>query len=108
MKTILLAALLFTSTLAFAETTAPFKISTIAVHQPGNLPFRVYGMPNIPSCPGGNFAYVDENDTTANAKISTLLTAFSAGKSIYLEVLPVTHPANGNTYCQIRVVFLPQ
>lgn len=108
MKTILLAILFFTSTLAFAETTAQFKISTIAVYPAGNLPFRVYGMPLTPNCPGGNFAYVDDNDTTANAKISTLLAAFSAGKSIYLEVLPVTHPANGNTYCQIRVVFLPQ
>jgi len=108
MKTTLFAALFLMSTLACAQTTtAPFKISTIAVHQPGNLPFRVYGMPTVPGCTA-NFAYVDEDDTTANAKISTLLTAFSAGKSIYLLVLPVTHPNDGKTYCQIRVVFLPQ
>jgi len=65
------------------------------------MPFRAYGMPSASSCPGSNFGYVAENDVTANAKISTLLSAFSAGKLVTLNVTPVNYFGTGTNYCQI-------
>ena len=109
MKIILLIALMLSNSLVSSqETSAPFKITHISVHNSGNMPFRAYGMPAMSSCPGSNFGYIAENDTTSNAKISTLLAAFSAQKFVTLAVAPVNFFGNGTNYCQIIAVGVSQ
>lgn len=87
---------------ALAELTPQFRIASVSVLGENNMTFRVFGMPAMTSCPGSAFAYVDESDSASKTKISTLLSAFAAGKNVQLHVEPVNYLNNGTNYCQIR------
>lgn len=110
MRIFILITLLLVNNMVFArEDTPAFKITYISSLDLGNMSFRVGGMPAMPAtCPGSLWAYVDESDSTANAKISLLLAAFSAGKSITLAVSPVNYFNNGVNYCKINAVVVSQ
>lgn len=85
----------------FAEVTSAFKINGITVLGAGNMMFRVHGMPQPASCPGNAWAYVDDADSGSKTKISTLLSAYAAGKRVQLEISPKNFFSNGVMYCQI-------
>jgi|GEM_PF-6700403 len=87
-----------------SEFTSQFKISATMVYEANNMMFRVYGMPAMSSCPGNAWAYINEDDSGAKTKISTLLSAAAAGKTVVLDVAPVNFYNNGAYYCQIYSV----
>ncbi|MGD8914754.1 MAG: hypothetical protein PVI97_17580 [Candidatus Thiodiazotropha sp.] len=79
-----------------------FTISRIFVSSASNMHFRVGGMESIDDCTNGKtWAYVNESDSGASAKISTLLSAHAAGKNVRLYVSPTDVYGNGKVYCHV-------
>jgi hypothetical protein len=98
-----LAGLVSLSLTAHAEThgTAEFQITRMAYSDADNLHVRVWGMQPMSYCPGNqNFAYVNEGDSGAKAKIAALIAAHAAGRAISLVVEPTVF-TNGQLYCHI-------
>jgi hypothetical protein len=106
LKKLFVTALLFVATPAFAnENVGPFKITSMAVYNPGNMSVRIFGMTAMTSCPAGaGWAYVDENDPGSKTKIAVILAAYTAGKNVRLSVSGVNFFSNGDLYCSIASV----
>lgn len=103
MKYIIFAcALLIGGAASATETISAFKINKVFVSNAENFHFRVYGMPAMSFCPDGStWAYINEADSGAKGKISTLLSAYAAGKDVVLYVTPTDPASNGKAYCKI-------
>ncbi|MCP4485927.1 MAG: hypothetical protein GY820_01160 [Gammaproteobacteria bacterium] len=103
MRVFFVTVMIFFSSVSYAlESTGWFKINQVFVSNGNNLYFRVYGMSSMSYCPDGStWAYVDENDSGEKGKISTLLSAYAAGKDVTLHVEPKDHYENGKLYCHI-------
>ncbi len=82
-----------------------FEITQTFSTTESNMQYRVYGMPNVQECSNGqNWAYVDEADSGARTKISTLLSAYAAGHQVQLTLEVVDYFNNGNKYCHIVAI----
>ncbi len=102
-KLLFVAILLFSSSSYSAQhtNTGWFKISEIFVSSGTNMHFRVVGLPTG-ACPNGsNWAYIDEIDSGAKGKISTLLSAFATGINVQLWIETKDYYSNGEIFCQI-------
>ncbi len=103
MRVLLVTVMILLSSISYAaESTGWFKINQVFVSSGNNLYFRVYGMASMSYCPDGPaWAYVDEKDSGEKGKISTLLSAYAAGKDVYLKVEPKDFYGNGKIFCHI-------
>ena len=85
--------------------TESFLITQTFVTSATNMHFRVYGMANVAECASGqNWAYINESDSGATTKISSLLAAYAAGQKVVLTLQPIDFYGNGKLYCQIVAV----
>ena len=81
--------------------TGAFKITAISFSGADNMHVRVSGMQPMSYCPGSTgFAYVNEGDSGAKAKIAALIAAHAAGQTVSLAVEPALY-GNGQLYCHI-------
>jgi hypothetical protein len=79
-----------------------FVISGLTVSSAGNMTLRVNGMPTVSACTAaGTWAYVDENDSGSREKIAALLTAYSSGKSVNLQVTATNFYNDGQMFCHV-------
>lgn len=89
------------------ENSGWFKINQIVVSGAANMHFRVYGMPSNAACVNGtNYAYINEADTGSKGKISTLLSAYAAGKDVRLVLEPTDHYNDGRIYCRVIEIII--
>jgi hypothetical protein len=98
MKSILPALLLLlTCSPAFADGwTTNFTITGLFVSVQNNFQYRVYGLPPVASCTNGTtWAYINDSDGGSTGYYAALLTAFTTGKQITLNLVTV------NGYCHI-------
>ncbi len=65
---------------------------------------RVSGMGNTLPCAANDWAYIDENDSGAQAKIASITTAYAAKKNVRLIVEPKNYYGNGTTFCNVLEV----
>lgn len=98
LKTVLLGAILLcASANSFADGwTAGFTITNLFVSGPNNFQYRVFGIPTQTQCTGANYwAYINDSDPGAQWYAAALLSAFTAGKTVQLNIQTV------NGYCHI-------
>ncbi len=102
MKSILFAGLLLASSSAFADGwTSDFNIANIYVAGQNNFQYRIYGMPPVASCTNGtNWAYLNDSDGGSAGYYATLLTAYSTGKLVRLNLVTT------NGFCHIIEIFV--
>jgi len=73
-------------------------IATLFVSAPNNLPFRITLDVSTPDCPL-NILFVDSGNSNYQTYVSTLLLAYSLGKSITVTYTPST---TYGSYCSIN------
>lgn len=59
------------------------KIGQVFTAAPGNYPYRVYLIGGMVGCADG-FGYLDTSDGNYQAHVADILSAFHAGKNVYL------------------------
>ncbi len=92
----IMAACFLVATPGLASATAiTGHITKLYVSTPTNLPFRVF-LDTTTSCPGG-FFYVDGSSANYQVYVSTLMLAYSQGKSVQL-----TYDIDASNWCVIR------
>jgi len=77
------------------------KITSIFLSMPGNLPFRIALDNPPPECAGG-LLYVDMGNANYQAYVSTLLVAYTQGKSIIVYYAPAQDVAQTLPACVIQ------
>ena len=98
MKSVLSAiVLLLVSSSAFADGwTSNFSITSLYVSEQNNFQYRVYGFPAVAACTHAtNWAYVNDSDAGSAGYYAALLTAYTLGKQISLNLVTV------NGFCHI-------
>lgn len=92
---LLAAALILAAPLSPAMAGPTGRITEVSNSNAGNYSFRVFLDSGVAGCTY-NFAFINTSDDNYQAKVSTLLTAFSLGKTVQLTTSVVA----GN-FCQI-------
>jgi hypothetical protein len=78
-------------------TPTPFTITSVYVAQQNNFQYRVYGIPASSGCPNSTtWAYINDSDLGSPGYVAAILSAFSAGKLITVNI---TTTASG--FCHI-------
>jgi hypothetical protein len=76
--------------------TSDFTITSLYVAQQNNFQYRVYGMPPVASCTNATtWAYVNDADAGSPGSVAAILSAYSMGKLIRLNITTV------NGFCHI-------
>ncbi|GLS24804.1 hypothetical protein [Marinibactrum halimedae] len=83
-----------------------FKISQLFVSNANNYHFRIYGMPRMDYCSASpDWAYLNENTSGSEGKMSVLLSAYAMGKQVNLRVED-KDGGNGTIRCHIVEFFV--